>query len=140
MEYPTILKRVQSTLIDQVISFSLIGLLITLANQINENTTSLKAIALVTGLSYEPLMMFFSRTIGQRITGIKVVSISPMSRLGLINMYVRYVIKLLLGWISLFAIGFNKQRRAIHDLVSHTIVLSKDSEYEGIVIPENVAE
>jgi uncharacterized RDD family membrane protein YckC len=37
--------------------------------------------------------------------------------------YLRYVLKLLLGFYSFFAMSFNKERRALHDLASGSIVL-----------------
>lgn len=35
----------------------------------------------------------------------------------------RFVVKSLLGWISLFSIGFNDKRRAIHDYAGMSVVI-----------------
>ena len=122
MEYPTLLKRVQSTFVDQIIAFSLIGILITLANFINEDSNTLKVIAIIIGVSYEPLMMSFHRTVGQMMTGIRVNYYGDSGPLFLI-LYIRYIFKLGLGWVSLLTVTGHKKRQAIHDMISKTNVV-----------------
>jgi uncharacterized RDD family membrane protein YckC len=37
--------------------------------------------------------------------------------------FLRFIIKILLGWISFITVTSNKNKRAIHDLVSGSIVI-----------------
>lgn len=125
MTYPSILKRVQSTFVDQIITFSFIGLLFVCANEINEELIWLKVLAFFVGFSYEPLFMLTGRTVGQRITGIRTVWKSN-SFILIIASYLRYVAKLLLGWVSFLTLFFSQRRRAIHDMLAGTIVINNN--------------
>lgn len=131
MEYPTILKRIQSTLVDQVIAFMLLGVLVVLSNQINPDAIPLKALAFIIAFSYEPLMTYGSRTIGQRLTGIKVAWIDPDPSFRLLRMYCRFIWKILLGWVSFLTLFINKQKRTIHDLLFRTVVIYNKNEYSN---------
>ena len=124
MNYPTLLKRVQSAFVDQILAFSLIGIFITISNKIDETSVSLKVLAIIAGLSYEPVTMALSGTVGQLFTGIKVQWNTEIPFRILIS-YQRFIIKMLLGWISFITIHFNPQRRAIHDYISGSIVIYK---------------
>lgn len=122
-EYPSLLKRVQATFVDQIIAFLLLVLFIVIANNINEDLIALKVAAFVLGFSYEPLMIFKSRTIVQRMTGTKVEWANPNYSLKLLALYKRHVLKILLGWVSLLTVSFNKRKRAIHDIAAGTVVV-----------------
>jgi len=122
--YPSLLKRVQSTFIDGIFTFILIGLLVTLANSINDNSVTLKVIAIFLGLSYEPISIAFSRTIGQRITGIRVVSVNNGKKVNILLAYLRYIVKTILGWLSFLTMHRDTQRRAFHDFIANTVVVS----------------
>jgi len=122
--YPSLVKRIQSSLIDGLICFALIGLLVALVSAINDNSVLLKIIAIVIGASYEPLMSRYSRTIGQRITGIRVTSMEHGKKIPLVLIYLRFIVKNMLGWISFLTMHANKERRAIHDFVANSVVVS----------------
>ena len=122
--YPTLVKRIQSTFIDGLICFALIGLLVALASSINDNSVPLKIVAIILGASYEPLMSRYSRTIGQRITGIRVTSMEPGKKVPLPLIYLRFVVKNALGWVSFLTMHSNKERRALHDYVANSVVVS----------------
>lgn len=92
------------------------------ANTIDENSAALKIIAAITGASYEPLMSYFSRSIGQRITGLKIIAVEGKQK-NIFAMYLRYLVKGLLGWISFLTIHSNPQRRAIHDMAADTVMI-----------------
>lgn len=123
INYPSLLKRVQSTFIDSIITFTLIGVLVAVASKINDENVPLKVVAIIIGASYEPLMLSFSRTIGQRITKLRTKNIETGKRPILVASYLRYIVKCMLGWISFLTIHSNPERRAIHDLASGTVVI-----------------
>ena len=127
VEYPTLVKRIQSSFIDGLICFALIGILVALASTINDNNVPLKIIAIALGASYEPLMSRYSCTIGQRLTGIRVASMEQGKKIPLVLIYIRFVVKNLLGWISFLTMHANKERRAIHDFIANSVVISARS-------------
>ncbi|MBS1586860.1 MAG: RDD family protein [Bacteroidetes bacterium] len=126
-EYPSLLKRVQSTFVDGIMTFSIIGVLVAVASKINDENIPLKVTAIVIGASYEPLMLSFSKTLGQRITSLRTRSMETGKRPNLFSSYLRYIVKCMLGWISFLTIHSNPERRAIHDFASGTVVIKNQS-------------
>ncbi len=122
--YPSLLKRVQSTFIDGLITFFLIGVFTVVANFINIESITLKILAIILGLSYEPLLIKSYRTIGQRIVRIKVINIQNGEKVNLFNAYKRFFFKTLLGWVSFLIMFNNDKRRAIHDYIAGTVVVN----------------
>jgi len=73
---------------------------------------------------YEPICMMFGCTIGnyaKRIRGRKFAD--PTKRMNIFQSYLRYIIKIMLGWLSFLTINMNKEKRAIHDLASSTVMI-----------------
>jgi uncharacterized RDD family membrane protein YckC len=80
-------------------------------------------------LSYEPILTYHSATIGQRIIGVRIRNIRDTERrISLIQSYLRFFTKLLLGWLSFITISFNPDKRAIHDLVGSSIAVLNEDE------------
>lgn len=122
--YPSLLKRFQSNFIDRVVTYSLIGAFFYCSMQIDADSWTLKILAIAAALSYEPVTVsIFRRTIGQRMTGIRVLSLTVDQKISLLNAYIRFFLRLILGWISFLAIHFNKERRALHDLATDTVLV-----------------
>jgi uncharacterized RDD family membrane protein YckC len=82
---------------------------------------------LVVFLLYEPFCTSKLCTLGQKLMGIRVRTVSTLERISLIQAYVRIVVKVFLGLISFFSIMFSKRKRAIHDFASGTIVVEAES-------------
>ncbi|MBS1512743.1 MAG: RDD family protein [Bacteroidetes bacterium] len=75
---------------------------------------------------YEPVCMISGATLGNYLIGIRVRKYSDTNkRISIFQAYVRFIVKVLLGWISFLTIGMNKERRAIHDLVAGTVMIEK---------------
>ena len=78
---------------------------------------------LVALFAYDPgLVWFCGQTAGHRILGIKVVR-EDGARVTFISACVRFVAKLVIGIWSFFWL-FSRQRRALHDSISGTRVVS----------------
>ncbi len=74
---------------------------------------------------YEPLLVVFGCTLGQFVKGLRVKDHSDTNnRIGVFASFIRYVFKTALGWLSFLTISANKERRAIHDLISGSIVIN----------------
>ncbi len=130
--YPALSRRIGSILIDSVfivlIMFLLSGVFDRLfsAGETNEGLIRGLTFVALWGL-YEPVAMSLGGTLGNYLTGIKVRRYSnPVRRINIIQAFGRFGIKMLLGWISFITIGFNKHRRAIHDLATGTLMLERE--------------
>jgi uncharacterized RDD family membrane protein YckC len=73
---------------------------------------------------YEPVCTTFACTAGNYIIGIRVRKAKDSTqRINILQAYIRYTVKVLLGWLSFFTINMNKERRAIHDLLAATVMI-----------------
>ena len=76
---------------------------------------------------YEPVMVgLVGSTLGHKAMGLKVVKENDDKPIGLFKAVIRFIVKVLLGWISLLTISGNSKKQAIHDLsVGSYVVLVK---------------
>ncbi|MEO8150660.1 MAG: RDD family protein [Bacteroidia bacterium] len=75
---------------------------------------------------YEPLCMTLGGTIGNRIRKIQVRQHKDESkRINIFQSYIRFFVKVLLGWLSFITIHMNNQKRALHDLASGSVLIQK---------------
>jgi uncharacterized RDD family membrane protein YckC len=91
-----------------------------------ENVPDWVRIALFASLfiAYEPLCMTLGSTLGNYLKGIRVRKDSDSTkRINILQAIMRYPVKVLLGWISFLTISSNPKRRAIHDLVSGSVMI-----------------
>ena len=124
-EYPSLSDRVQSTFIDGLL---IIILMFTSAAILDryENPPDWIRIALFFGLwaVYEPVCTTLGGTIGNHFKGIRVrQNDNEGKRIRFFQAFMRYVIKIALGWISFLTIHSNPQKRAIHDLAVGSVMV-----------------
>ena len=78
-----------------------------------------------TVLGYEPLFTSLSATLGQRLAKYRVRQYGDRTQhISIPAAYLRYVIKLALGIISFFAMNFNPEQRALHDMAAGSIAIT----------------
>jgi uncharacterized RDD family membrane protein YckC len=123
--YPGLFRRYLSTLLDGLL---LIAAMLVVPQFLQGTSRGLVAtrvgLLVFLVLGYEPLLTTYAYTLGQYIMGIRVRRASdPTRRINLLAVYVRYLVKLPLGFISLLTIGFTRQRRALHDFVARSIMI-----------------
>jgi uncharacterized RDD family membrane protein YckC len=126
-EYPSILKRYLSTVIDSMFVLSMMVLAGYLFQ--NDNQMAINArvgMILFLFFVYEPVCTSKYCTLGQKVTGIRVRSMLLRENISITKAYLRIIIKILLGFLSFFTIPFTKNKRAIHDLVANSIVIEKN--------------
>jgi len=123
-ESPTILRRYLSTFIDGVFIL-FVFIFASLAIDSDSVLAGYARIAVFLGMFflYEPIFTSRFCTLGQKITGIRVRTIGSHKNISIPAAYLRIVIKLLLGFISLLSIPFTRDRRAIHDFASGSVVI-----------------
>jgi len=128
VEYPSLVKRVQSIFIDTVlIIIAMVVISAVLSNIQNTHDWIRVALFVFLFFVYEPVFVAFTQgTIGNRLMGIQVKQVADENkRPTLLQSYLRFVFKFFLGWLSFITMHFNVQRRAIHDLVGKTVMLQK---------------
>lgn len=78
-------------------------------------------------LVYDPLLTsFLGGTLGHLVIGIRVKKESTeRTNISLLAALFRFIIKSTLGWISLLTVTGNKRKRALHDLLSGSVVVCK---------------
>ena len=72
---------------------------------------------------YEPILTSYFCTVGQWAVGARVRLVKNYGRVPLWRAVIRLLVKDALGVISFFLMPRQKQRRALHDLATGTIVL-----------------
>lgn len=132
-KHPLLIDRIQSCFIDLIV----ILLLTFLAGYLLDffdNVPDWVRIVLFFGLwgVYEPVSTSQGGTLGNYIKGIRVRKNSQYdSRINLFQSFIRYVFKSGLGWLSFITIHMNPDRRAIHDYISGSIMLKKQTVQSG---------
>jgi uncharacterized RDD family membrane protein YckC len=124
-EYPSLSERIQSILIDQVFIIMLMYFFSLILDRY-ENIPDWIRITLFVALwaAYEPFSMTFGCTLGNYIKGIRARKFSDTAkRINIFQAYIRYILKVLLGWIAFLTVTSNKDRRAIHDLAASTVMI-----------------
>ena len=93
-------------------------------NESDARQTVMVTMGVIFALVYEPLLVTYAATLGQYVLGIRVRDTrDPQQRINILQSYIRIVLKLSLGWLSLLTINFNPQHRAIHDLAAGSVVV-----------------
>ncbi|MCB9183571.1 MAG: RDD family protein [Flavobacteriales bacterium] len=123
--YPELGKRYQSIVVD---TFVLIALMFAAGHLFESWQTAPESARVVAFLfiwaGYEPIMTALGGTLGQRMLRIRVRRTSDETRpIHLGQSYLRYVVKLLLGWLIFLTMGANTKRRGLHDLAAGSVMV-----------------
>ena len=124
-KYPQILDRIQSSIIDALLVVILMFVFASILERY-ENVPDWVRITMFVSIIivYEPLCMTLGFTLGNYIKGIRVrKNWNTTKRINIFQAIIRYPVKILLGWISFLTIGADPKRRAIHDLVSGSVMI-----------------
>ena len=128
VKYPGILTRIKALFTDYVILLLFIFSISFIFNEFENvpNYARITAFVFIFFL-YDPLFTsLFGGTIGHRFNGVLIKREADEQK----NIYfhlaiIRFVLKFYLGIISLFTVGSDPKRRAIHDKAVGSIVLFK---------------
>ncbi len=126
-EYPLLSDRIQATFIDTIFIIALMFLFSSILENY-ENTPDWVRMVLFIGiwLVYDPLCTSFGYTLGNYIKGLRIRQYEATAkRINIFQAVIRYVIKISLGWISFLTINSNKEKRAIHDFATGSVVIKK---------------
>jgi uncharacterized RDD family membrane protein YckC len=127
VEYPQLTDRIQSSFIDMLLIVAMMFVFSGILERY-ENAPDWIRVALFFGLwaIYEPLCTTLGATLGNYIKGIRVRQNGAINqRINFFQAFIRYVLKVLLGWISFLTIHTNPQKRAIHDIVAGSVMIRR---------------
>ena len=124
-QYPELIDRFQSTFINTLVIVILMFVWATILDKIQDPPDSLRmTMFFVIWGVYEPVCTSLGCTLGNYIKGIRVRRINNTSKkINIFQAFIRYLFKILLGWVSFLTIGSNPQRRAIHDMVAGSVMI-----------------
>ena len=121
--YPNLLRRYLAALIDGVIVILLIVLMGRLASYLGRDQGFALFLAAIAVALYEPFLTAFLFTVGQGVMRFRVRDLETGARVPLGRVYLRVVVKAVLGIVSFLTLPARRDRRAIHDLAAGTLVL-----------------
>lgn len=127
-DYPGISERIKSMIIDSFVPFAWFLFFTYLFDTFQLSNSYLKICTFVfIILLFEPLMISqFGGSVGHFFVGIRVKDIDDESKnISFLNAFFRYIVKIVLGIISLFVILGDVKGRTIHDNISGSVVIFK---------------
>lgn len=123
-KYPFMLERIQSILIDSVLIVACMIIFSDILAGFKNVPDWLRAILLISLFLYEPIATTFGGTIGNNIKRIRVRKDSDDTKqINIFQALIRYFFKLLFGWLSFITIFSSSKKRAIHDILSGTVMI-----------------
>jgi len=124
-QFASLSDRVKSIFIDVIFLVVLMFIFSALLDTFKDPPTWLSMLMFVAiWILYEPVCVAYGCTLGQYMVGIRVRSAKDTSKhIHIVLSYIRYIVKIILGWLSFLSIAFNDQRQAIHDLAVESVMI-----------------
>jgi uncharacterized RDD family membrane protein YckC len=122
MKYPNVLRRYLATLLDLFALWCVVYAFSRVPALTQGGTAAYWGLGVVL-FFYEPLLTANACTFGQWVMRIRVRTPESLERIGLAQAIGRMLVKYLLGIVSFLTVPARDDRRAIHDLSAHTIVI-----------------
>jgi uncharacterized RDD family membrane protein YckC len=125
LRYPEMGERYRSIMVDAMV---LVGLMFTatwIFDHWPDAPGEMRFFAfLVIFAGYEPVAISVGCTLGNYVMGIRVVRARDgSSRINIFHSYLRYAVKVVLGWLSFLTVGSDARRRALHDMASGSLMV-----------------
>ena len=129
--YATLPRRVKASIIDGIVVLALVILCPMVIASIMGRETVLSPAAMVAPLLLEPfLISFLGFTLGQYLFGMQVIRLDTGEKCPLGASFGRYLIKIILGGLSMAYMLFSRKHQAIHDHVAKTLVVLSHKKIE----------
>lgn len=133
-DYPGVSDRVKAIVADGIVILVFMFIITYVFSLFERMPDNARIIAFVfIFLLYDPLFTsVLGGTIGHMMLGIRVKRESNEQKNILFLLAIpRYMVKVLLGWISLLTVSSNEKRKAIHDFLVGSVVVYAKSEDES---------
>ncbi|RUP09648.1 RDD family protein [Hyphomicrobium sp.] len=129
-KYARFTRRIQAMAIDAIIFFASILACLSLVTATNNQW-----VAWVIGTAFCVALIFYEAamvaatggTIGHWRKNLRVVDDRTGGNIGLGKAFIRFIVKSLLGWLSLVAMFLTKRRQAFHDVLTRSTVQIRDA-------------
>ena len=127
--YPRLIKRVRAVLIDSVlVPVSIFATLIVGdALGVTQSFAKVMLFAIPVFVLEPVLVAFTGGTIGHHMMKIRITRLGGEGNINILAASVRFVIKVLLGWLSFIFVLTTKKHQAVHDLIARSLVVHKDT-------------
>lgn len=125
---PSLLLRIKSIFIDGMVIILLMMVTSKILTLLHVDSGIIRGIALGIILLYEPIFTSINRTLGQKIMGLRVRNFTTLKNskqsenINIAWSLLRFLMKSILGWISLLTIHSNTYGKAIHDSVANSVM------------------
>ena len=131
--YPGVFDRIKAIMTDGivvVVYMFVASYIFSLFESVPDNARIIAFVFIF--LLYDPIFTsLFGGTIGHMMLGIRVKRESDEQKNILFHKAIlRYLAKVLLGWVSLLTVSGNKKRKAIHDFLVGSVVVYAKSEQD----------
>ena len=123
---PSLVVRIKAVFIDLVILLLVFAVTSVIMDAVENVSPFIKgSIAVFMLYLYDPVFTAFTAgTIGHKIMKLKIKRLKDSDKnISLFAALLRFLVKGTLGWISFFTVTGNANKRAIHDLISGSIML-----------------
>lgn len=123
-DVPYLVDRIKALVVDTVIVLILMMIFSKLFGALEYTGENARIYAWLSLVLYEPVLVSMGGTLGHRMMKMTVRNSEDESKkIALHWSVIRYVVKLLLGWLSLLTVTQNSDKRAIHDMASWSIII-----------------
>ncbi len=126
--YATLQDRIKAAIFDSLFVILLIYIATEILALFDNVKTYIRVLIFVfIFILYEPLFVsMFGGTIGHSRMNLTVKSSKDEKKnINLFQSLIRYLFKMILGWLSLLTIGSSEKKLAIHDSIVNSVVLSE---------------
>ena len=137
--YPGLPARIKALMADFVVLLILMTCVTYLFSNLQSVLDNGRIIAFIfIFFLYDPILTsVFGGTIGHHLIGLRVKREDESGKNILLHMAIlRFIMKSLLGWISLLTVTGNDKKRAIHDFLAQSVVVySSHKDFGKVVTP-----
>lgn len=124
--YPGIFDRVKAVFVDSLVLIIFMIIITDIFSFFDTVSDTIRIISFVfIFILYDPILIsFFGGTLGHKVIGLRVKREKNEKKNILFPIAImRFIVKSLLGWVSLITISGSKKRRAIHDTIAGSVVV-----------------
>ncbi len=124
--YASLQSRIKAVVIDGIIAIALMYSVTEILNYFDDVPSSIRMyLFILLFILYEPILVsLFGSTAGHYFSDIKVKRVNnPNKNLIFPLALLRFILKYLLGWLSLLTVTSSQKRQAIHDSLVNSVVI-----------------
>lgn len=125
---PSLVARIKAVFIDLLIMLAIFTITTLFIDVFGDIHSAIKGFILIFMIYlYDPVFTAFTGgTLGHKVMKLKVRKYNETDKyISFPRAFLRFLIKATLGWLSFLTVTGNKDKRAIHDMASGSIMLNK---------------